>query len=88
MGDETPELLPFENMSSQMAGDTGVLWAINKALFHPRGFALTIQIEDDGTASGWFLQGDGTECWSMTEEMDDAGFAAFEAFLEAHRPQA
>lgn len=75
---------PFEDMTRWKG--SGVLWAINRYLFHPRGFALNVHMDDEGHASGWSIQGDGTECWSFTVESDEAGFAAFEAALDALRP--
>lgn len=79
-----PELRPLEDMGlhdEPNDADTGVLWAINRYLFHPRGFALTIDIGDDGKARGWVIQGDGSEPWAFDEEWDDRGHAAFERFL-------
>lgn len=50
--------------------DTGLLWLINKALLHPRGYALALHYEvgEDGTmnvdnCTGWSIMGDGTEPW-------------------------
>lgn len=65
----------------------GLLWLINRVVFHPRGFALGIN-PDTGD---WSLLGDGTEAWRFGAypdgtEMDDVGFARAEAFLAAHRP--
>lgn len=71
--------------------DTGVLWAINRFLFHPLGFALAVEVADgtgeheEGTPLSWSLQGDGTECWSFKEADDDDRFAKFHEFLNAHR---
>lgn len=46
---------------------TGLLWLINRVVFHPRGYALAIHRDDDGTCTGWSLLGDGSEPWSMGE---------------------
>lgn len=58
-----PEL-PFSALR-----DTGLLWLINRVVFHPRGYALALVYTDraatGGTATGWQLYGDGTEPWSM-----------------------
>lgn len=67
---------------------TGLLWLINRVVFHPRGLALALTIADDGTIKGWSLLGDGTECWTMTEEMDDRGFERSNAFLAAQLARA
>ena len=76
----------------------GLLWLINKAVFHPRGFALAFDVEDDGTVTGWGMKGDGTESWSYVDDpegahtkdgepwTEDIAFAAVEAFLNALRP--
>lgn len=44
----------------------GLLWLVNKALFHPRGFAM--DIDDDSNTCG--IQGDGNEPWSMWSTED------------------
>lgn len=76
---------PFEDMCSiDPARETAVLWAINRYLFHPRGFALAFVI-DDGKVVGWEVIGHGDEVWTFSTEDDDDGFAKFEAFLDAHR---
>lgn len=62
--------------------ETGVLWAINRTLFHPRGYALTFHYDAVNDLTGWSVQGDGTEAWSFTEETDDEKFAEFESFLQ------
>lgn len=80
--DEPREFEPFETMRDQ-----GVLWAINRYLFHPRGYALALMVEEDGTVSGWSIQGDGSEVWTFTSEDDDRLFAAFEAFLASLTPE-
>lgn len=72
---------PFSDMLMAGPDGTGVLWAINRHVFHPRGFALALHIDDDGKATGWSVMGDGTESWTFTPEDDDACFAKFEQFL-------
>ncbi|MCF3960317.1 hypothetical protein [Streptomyces fuscigenes] len=47
---EDQELRPFHDLSS-----TGLLWLINRQAFHPRGLALSLQLSDEGTATGWSL---------------------------------
>lgn len=56
---ETPEVRPWSELR-----DSGLLWLINKALFHPRGFAFTV-VYRDGEAVAWYLQGDGRAVWTM-----------------------
>lgn len=58
---------PFSELS-----DSGLLWLINRVVFHPRGFALTMHRDGiDGACVGWSLQGDGSEVWSFGEGEDD-----------------
>src|SRR6266540_984695 len=52
---------PFIDLSH-----SGLLWLINRVVFHPRGFALSLDIRGD-VATGWLLQGDGTEPVSFTQ---------------------
>lgn len=60
---------------------SGLLWLINRTVFHPRGFALGIVISTKGEAIGWKLQGDGSEAWAMDEAQDAWGFEAAEDTL-------
>jgi hypothetical protein len=81
---------PFESARS-----TGLLWAINKVLMHPRGFALTWEYPESATPEeivlgavapcGFSVAGDGTEAWQFEEGLDDRGFERFETFLAEHR---
>lgn len=45
--------------------DEGLLWLINTSVFHPRGYALALHLNDDGEATGWTLLGDGSEAWTF-----------------------
>lgn len=49
----------------------GLLWLINKAVFHPRGFALVLHVDRNGNGIGWSLEGDGTEAWKMGDDIDE-----------------
>jgi len=52
--------------------DTGLLWLINRVVFHPRGYALALHYDDLGEEpTGWGLMGDGTEPWSMGDMPED-----------------
>lgn len=68
--------IPLEHLRS-----SGMLWLINRVVFHPRGFALALHVDEDGQVTGWSISGDGTEPWNFTEIDDDAGYAAATAFL-------
>jgi hypothetical protein len=61
----------------------GVLWLLNKAVFHPRGFALSLIYEDGkNEPRGWSIEGDGSEVWSFGGDIDEeAKFAAVEDLL-------
>ncbi len=71
------ESRPFSELS-----DTGLLWLINRTVFHPRGFALALH-EQDGEITGWSLLGDGTEAWSFPEDRDQEHFQRAQRTLEA-----
>ena len=65
--------------------DSGMLWYLNRVAFHPQGFALAFIYEDDGTVSGWTLQGDGSEVWTFSNEVDDKYFSKAQEFFARHR---
>lgn len=61
--------------------DTGLLWLINKAVFHPRGFALALHLSDPDpagvkTVTGWSIEGDGTEAWIFGPGVDEDAMLA------------
>lgn len=64
MSDLLPEPQPWEAFR-----DLGLLWLVNRVVFHPRGYALGLHYEgkfpDLGACTGWSLLGDGTEPWTM-----------------------
>lgn len=62
--------------------DTGVLWLINRTVFHPRGYALAVEVDDRGEAVGWSLMGPGDEPWQYGDEQtEQQRFAAVERLL-------
>lgn len=62
--------------------ETGILWAINRQVFHPRGFALALHRDDHGHLVGWSIEGDGAEPWRFDDEAAErACFLAFERLL-------
>lgn len=65
--------------------DTGLLWLINRVAFHPRGFALALHADDDGTVTGWSLQGDGSEAWSFPAERERELFQLVERTLDERK---
>jgi len=63
---------------------SGLLWLINRVVFHPRGYALALVIDDHGDAAGWTLQGDGTEPWRFADpSREDEHFADVAETLRA-----
>jgi hypothetical protein len=71
----TEEVRPWSELR-----DAGLLWLINRVVFHPRGFALAL-VCADGEAVGWRLLGNGREVWSMGSENEDDVFSRAEATL-------
>lgn len=70
----TDKVRPFSELR-----DSGLLWLINRTVFHPRGYAFCLVIQD-GEAVGWQMLGDGSEPWTLgVEELDQ--FTAAEATL-------
>lgn len=77
---ETRSPQPFAELR-----EGGLLWLINRVVFHPRGFALGLTFDDDGNCLGWDLLGDGSEPWAFAEADDDERFAAVEATFAGAR---
>lgn len=84
--------VPADRMPSQpwsMFRLTGLLWAVNREVLHPRGYALALDYETpdgSGEPTGWHLEGDGTEPWQFGTDADSrarelAGKMNFEALL-------
>ena len=80
--------LPFSALRSE-----GLLWLINRVVFHPRGFALGLDwpkeaYKEDGTVegepTGWVLLGDGSEVWTMGDGEDEL-LRKSEAFINQFR---
>lgn len=49
--------------ATQNLVDSGLLWLINAAILHPRGYALTATVGIDGKVKDLYVQGDGSEPW-------------------------
>lgn len=67
--------------------ENGLLWLINRTVFHPRGFALAM-VYREGEPDGFVLYGDGTEPHSFVVDEEPELFAAAEATLAAARKAA
>lgn len=61
--------------------DDGILWLINRVIFHPRGFALGVREDGEGNLIDWQLLGNGKEVWVMGGDLEseDRKFEAAEA---------
>lgn len=81
--------------SMEAMREHGVLWAINRLVFHPRGFALSLVYPDDATREqilahevepiGWQVLDDGHEVWAFAQDLDESGFLEFEELLRGLR---
>lgn len=71
---------PFEELR-----DSGLLWLLNRAALHPRGYALALHFDSAGRAVGWSLEGDGSEPWTFADgpEQLDAFRRAEQTLREA-----
>lgn len=57
---------PFADLCTE-----GLLWLINRTVFHPQGLALALHIGDDGQATGWSLKRtDDGEPWQYDQTTD------------------
>lgn len=65
--------------------DKGLLWALNRHVFHPRGYAVAFVFDEEGNVENWILLGNGSEIWTFDEETDDSGFERFTKFLEEYK---
>jgi hypothetical protein len=74
----SPDYRPLLELS-----DSGLLWLINRTVFHPRGVALALH-EEDGEVLGWSLiTATEGEPFSFPEAVDNDGFRRAEATLRA-----
>lgn len=68
--------------------NTGLLWMINRNVFHPRGYALGLSLDENLEVNGWVINGDGTEPYTFDIESDKECFAEAEAFLAGLKDEA
>ncbi|QJT01779.1 hypothetical protein G9272_16890 [Streptomyces asoensis] len=74
----TPDYRPLLELS-----ESGLLWLINRTVFHPRGLALALY-QDGQVAHGWTLIGaGGDEPFTFPESTDLDGFKRAEKTLRA-----
>jgi hypothetical protein len=72
-----------ETHSFRELQSTGLLWLINRVVFHPRGFALGMVPEGNEPGApygGWVLLGDGSEPWTFAD--NDGGPTEDELFAK------
>ncbi|WP_353809145.1 hypothetical protein [Agromyces sp. SYSU T00194] len=67
--------------------DSGLLWLINRQVFHPHGFSLSVHTNEHGEPTGWALRGDGTEIHAFPYELEQEYFERAMAEIEAARSQ-
>lgn len=69
---------------------TGLLWLINRVVFHPRGFCLGLYADNDEepfNIVGWQIKGNGSETFNFKPEDDDRHLLEVEAlFAELRKP--
>lgn len=70
---------PRDVYSFEKLREYGVLWLINRVVFHPRGFALALEYEEGNDQPlGWSIIGDGSEPWSFGGFDEDELFSTVE----------
>lgn len=62
--------------------EKGLLWAINRYIFHPRGLAMMMIFDDETNETTWSLLTTNTPPFSFDDETDDSGYEIFTAFLK------
>lgn len=65
--------------------DDGLLWAINRYIFHPRGMALMWGEDHEGD---YFGMASFSETVQFDQEMDDDGMERWESFLNRIKEKA
>lgn len=70
-------IYPFESLR-----DSGILGLINREVFHPRGYALALVVDDEShKAIGWTLVGNGSMVFGFEEWENEEINEAVDAFL-------
>ncbi|MFI2650188.1 hypothetical protein [Micromonospora fulviviridis] len=64
------DVRPWEDLRA-----SGLLWLINRQVFHPRGYALGV-VYMEGKVAGWQILGDGRKPWRYTDDTDEAALLA------------
>lgn len=62
--------------------DSGILLMINMQVFHPRGAALSVVLDENDSVIGFEILGDGTEPWHYVVDPEiDEKWKAFNRML-------
>lgn len=73
------ELQPLSELS-----DSGLLWLINRTVFHPHGLALALNQEEGGEITGWLLlAADEGEPFTFPTATDNDGYQRAQETLRA-----
>lgn len=82
----TEEILNDKDRDFSELQMSGLLWWINRNLFHPRGFALSLVFDKNIGSEPicWQLLGDGIEPWTMGEEGEIELLAKINELLKPH----
>lgn len=63
--------------------DSGLLWLVNRCVFHPRGLALGLFVEE-GEVLGWrLLAADADQPFAFADPQDTDGYRRAETTLHA-----
>jgi hypothetical protein len=67
----------------------GLLWLINRVVFHPRGFALqmVVDTENHEKVFGFALRGNADEPFVFSNQQDDEKFKAVETLFAKARKE-
>lgn len=79
-------LTPAQRDSIARFKEAGLLWLVNTAVLHPRGYALYVTVAEDGTPVGMAVAGDGTEPWCFGDDAIES-FHAHTATEQAREAQ-
>lgn len=61
-------LTPEQREGIREFRDSGMLWLVNTAVMHPRGYAIAVTVAEDGTPLVLSVVGDGTEPWCFDSD--------------------
>lgn len=64
---------------------SGLLWLINRTVFHPRGLGLALHMDGDAVVGWSLMRANAHEPFGFTEADDNAGFRAAEDTLARQR---